>query len=259
MKHRKPLGVITRGTTSPNRLRRVDSWIIWRYGQSLRQSTAPTVVDLGYGASPITTLELAHRIHKAAPNARIVGLEIDPERVASAKRLESAVVQFARGGFELAGVSKPILVRAFNVLRQYQESDVEGAWAEMQKHIELQGAILDGTCDELGRRAAWLEVTRSGPQSLTLSTRLADLADPIEIAERLPKALIHRNVAGQATFDYFKDLQRCWQDAVGLSVFGPRQRWQAMADAMRKRWPIISPPSRDRFGEISVAWDAVKP
>jgi len=255
----KPLGVITRGTTNPNRLRRVDSWIAWRYGQSLRRLAAPIIVDLGYGALPITTLELAHRIRKVAPNAQIIGLEIDPERVASAKPFESDAVQFARGGFELAGIDKPFLVRTLNVLRQYRESDVEGAWAEMLKRIDLQGAILDGTCDELGRRATWLEVTQSGPQSLTLAARLTDLEDPIEIAERLPKALIHRNVAGQATFDYFRDLQRCWQGAASLSVFGTRQRWQAMTDEMRKRWPIVSPPSRDRFGEISVAWDAIKP
>ncbi len=36
-------------------------------------------------------------------------------------------LDFRRGGFELAGL-RPVLVRAMNVLRQYDESEVDGAW-----------------------------------------------------------------------------------------------------------------------------------
>lgn len=259
MKRQKPLGAITRGTTNPNRLRRVDSWIAWKYGELLRGLDSPTIVDLGYGASPITTLELSQRIRKVAARTRVVGLEIDRERVASAKPFENQYVQFREGGFELAQVEQPILVRAFNVLRQYQESEVESAWAEMSKHLHPMGAIIDGTCDELGRLATWVEITKVGPQSLTLSVRLKDLSDPIEIAERLPKVLIHHNVPGNAIYDFFQDLQRSWQSAAGIGVFGPRQRWRAMAEQMRERWPIISPCNRDRLGEISVEWTAVAP
>lgn len=54
------------------------------------------------------------------------------------------------GGFELAGL-RPVLVRAFNVLRQYPVEDVAGAWAAMRGGITYDGLIVDGTCDELGR------------------------------------------------------------------------------------------------------------
>jgi hypothetical protein len=250
VKRRKPIGVTTRGTTNPNRLRRVDSWIAWKYVGLLRNVNSPTI---------ITTLELAQRIRETAPKTRVIGLEIDRERVVSAKRFEDEYVQFREGGFELAGVESPFLVRAFNVLRQYQESEVEGAWAEMSKHLHPLGAILDGTCDELGRLAAWVEITKAGPQSLTLSMRLTDLIDPIEIAERLPKALIHHNVPGNSIHDFFQDLQRSWQGAAGIGVFGSKQRWRATAESMRERWPILSPRNRDRLGEITVAWSAVGP
>ena len=259
MRRQKPLGVITRGTTNPNRLRRVDSWIAWKYGDLLRALDSPLIVDLGYGASPITTLELAQRIREVAPKTQAVGLEIDRERVASAKPFEEEHVKFRNGGFELAGVDQPLLVRAFNVLRQYQESEVEGAWREMSKHLHPAGAIIDGTCDELGRIATWLEITKAGPQSLTVSLRLQGLRDPIESAERLPKALIHHNVPDAAIYDFLQDLQRSWQSVAGVGVFGARQRWRATAELMRERWPILSPRNRDRLGEITVEWNAIAP
>ncbi len=259
MRSQKPLGLITRGTTNPNRLRRVDSWITWKYGDALRALDSGLIVDLGYGASPITTLELAQRIRQVAPTTRVVGLEIDRDRVTSAKQFESEQVQFREGGFELAGLENPFLVRAFNVLRQYRESEVPGAWREMSKHLHPDGVILDGTCDELGRLATWLEITRAGPQSLTVSLRLPGLKDPIESAERLPKALIHHNVKGQAIHEFYQDLQRAWQSEAGVGVFGARQRWRAASDRMRARWPILSPRNRDRLGEITVDWRAISP
>ncbi len=259
MRQQKPLGLITRGTTNPNRLRRVDSWIAWKYANGLRAVESALIVDLGYGESPVTTLELAQRIREVAPTTRVIGLEIDRERVTSAKRFETEQVQFREGGFELAGLEQPFLVRAFNVLRQYHESEVQGVWLEMSKHLHPEGAIIDGTCDELGRLATWLEITKAGPQSLTVSLRLSGLSDPIESAERLPKALIHHNAPGEAIHEFYQDLQRAWQSAAGVGVFGARQRWRATCEQMRERWPILSPRNRDRLGEMTVDWHAISP
>lgn len=259
MKRHKPLGIITRGTTNPNRLRRVDSWIVWKYGNKLRNLQTPIVIDLGFGASPITTLELSQRIHRIAPRTTIIGLEIDRERVAAAKPFEEQHVQFREGGFELAQIENPLIVRAFNVLRQYKEAEVKDAWSEMSRHLHPEGAIIDGTCDELGRLATWIEISKTGPNSLTLSVRLKDLIDPIEIAERLPKVLIHHNLPGSAIYDFFQDLQRAWRSAAGVGVFGSKQRWRATVEQMRNTWPILSPRNRDRFGEITVEWKAIEP
>jgi len=259
VKRSKPIGTITRGTTNPNRLRRVDSWLAWQYRDLLHQVDSPTIVDLGFGASPITTIELAQRIQRVAPQIQVIGLEIDRERVLSAKPFESPHVQFQMGGFELAQVEQPVLVRAFNVLRQYKEDDVHGAWMEMIKHLHPLGALIDGTCDELGRLATWIEITKAGPQSLTLSVRLKDLLDPMEIAERLPKALIHHNIKGNKIHEFFQDLQRNWLSSAGVGVFGTKQRWRSTTSQMRNSWPIRSPRNRDRLGEITVEWAAVSP
>ena len=66
-----------------------------------------------------------------------------------------------------------------------------------RRHALAPGGLLEeGTCDELGRIASWAGVAASGPDTLTISLRLQGLDAPSVVAERLPKALIHRNVPG---------------------------------------------------------------
>src|SRR6478609_7195742 len=149
-----PVGQLTRGTTGHNRLRRCDRWLVHspRVRTAVQSATDPLVVDLGYGALPVTTLELASRLRAVRTDVRVVGLEIHPERVTTARAVAGATdVQFALGGFELAGL-RPVLVRAFNVLRQYPVEAVPEAWATLRAGLGTGGLIVDGTCDELGRR-----------------------------------------------------------------------------------------------------------
>ena len=59
MASQRPVGTITRGTTNPNRLRRCDRWLAGPQAWRLRRSgPRPVVVDLGYGASPVTAVEV---------------------------------------------------------------------------------------------------------------------------------------------------------------------------------------------------------
>ena len=271
------MGVITRGTTNPNRLRRCDRWLAgpasWRLTRSV---DAPVVVDLGYGASPVTAVELHDRLRRVRSDVEVVGIEIDPERVAAGALLARPGLSFRRGGFEvpLDGRSATV-VRAFNVLRQYSEDEVAGAWSTVCERLTPDGLLVDGTCDELGRLSAWVAVEpggpgrpggpggprgRGGPVSLTLSWHLRGLDTPSVIAERLPKALIHRNVPGEAVHDYLADLDRHWARSAGHAAYGVRQRFLATAQAMRESgWPLLDGPSRWRLGELTVAWDAVAP
>ena len=54
------------------------------------------------------------------------------------------------------------MVRAFNVLRQYPEDEVAGAWRTVMERLTPDGLLVDGTCDELGRLATWAAVTVDG-------------------------------------------------------------------------------------------------
>jgi hypothetical protein len=213
----------------------------------------PLVIDLGFGASPVTTVELFRRLERVVDGLRVVGLEIDPERVAAAQpAARPPELTFARGGFELAGW-RPQLVRAMNVLRQYDEGAVEPAWRQMAAGSPI---VVEGTCDEIGRRACWFLLRGGRPVSLTLSAHVASLERPSELAERLPKALIARNVPGEPVHQLLTDLDAGWATAAGAGVFGPRQRWLAMVSALveRGRWVVLGAPRRWRLGELTVAW-----
>lgn len=217
------------------------------------------VVDLGYGRLPVTTLELAARLRTAVPGVPVVGLEIDPDRVAAGQAAGGGSVEFRRGGFELAGLH-PALVRAFNVLRQYPEEAVAGAWRTMQDQLAPGGVIIDGTCDELGRLSTWVLLDAGGPVSLTLACDPRYLDRPAELAERLPKALIHHNVAGHPVHALFAAADRAWAEAAGQSVFGPRARWRAMREMLAARGVPVEPQRRSlRDGVLTVPWEYVAP
>ncbi|MBW6432995.1 class I SAM-dependent methyltransferase [Actinoplanes hulinensis] len=247
----KPVGAITRGTTNPNRLRRVDNFIAYRCGGLLKDAAKPLVVDLGYGASPVTAVELRGRLAVAVrADVTVVGLEIDPVRVSDAQPFaDPPWLAFRRGGFELAGLA-PVVVRAFNVLRQYSEDEVAAAWRTMT----ATGALLvEGTCDELGRIATWTVVEEGVPRTLTLSARLPVLEHPAVFAERLPKALIHHNVPGHPVHELLRALSRAWETEA--TPFGPRQRWLATVRRMRAEgWPVLDGPARWRLGELTLPW-----
>ena len=269
---RAPIGRITRGTTGTNRLRRIDRWISRH--PALRRTDDPLIVDLGYGARGWTALELWSRLSRARPDVEVVGLEIDPARVDGAREeLErvragqtafspDARVRFDRGGFEvpLAGDRRPVVIRAMNVLRQYDEADVAGAWQRMASRLQPGGILVEGTCDERGRVASWIAVDDSAlPRTLTISLRLTDLDRPGVVAERLPKALIHRNVPGERIHDVLRALDEEWERAAGLAPFGPVQRWEGSLRGLRARGVDLPDRSRWRLGEVTVPWEHVAP
>ena len=260
-----PVGTITRGTTAPNRLRRCDRWLLHTECTRLRSVPHAIVVDLGYGAYPVTTRELADRLHHhVRDNVEVIGMEIDPVRVQQAMAFESPHLRFRRGGFELAGMHAHV-VRAFNVLRQYDESSVRRSWQEMYGHLAPEGLIIDGTCDEIGRRATWIGIRKTDaidatPETFTMSAHLASLEWPSDLAERLPKALIHHNVEGQPVHAFLQHFDRAWAIAAPHRSFGARQRWiaaveQLVADGV----PVIGDRRRWTLGEITVPWSVVAP
>ena len=95
----RPLGTVTRGTTHPNRLRRVDRWIAQAARSALRAAPDPLVVDLGYGAAAWTPRDLRDRLRSVRPEVEVVGIEIEAARVASAAPYSDSTVSFRRGAF----------------------------------------------------------------------------------------------------------------------------------------------------------------
>jgi hypothetical protein len=262
---------VTRGTTAPNRLRRVDRWIAATQVRPLRMGPAPLAVDLGYGASPVTTVEFYRRLRAVSPRLEVTGIEIDPERVAAGQALVAGGafegLSFRRGGFELPVDRPPVLVRAFNVLRQYEEAAAWRAWDLLCGRLAPGGVLVEGTCDEIGRRAVWITLGSdeaggpARPLTITFAAHLPGLDRPSDLAERLPKTLIHRNVPGERVHTLLGDFDRCWATAAPHSAFGPRARWIEAVSLLARSQPVYTRPpyggrGRWRLGEVTLPWSA---
>lgn len=263
MAARKPVGNITRGTTNPNRLRRIDRFLVTL--PNLKNKLNPIVVDLGFGASPITAQELLARCTKVNATTTVLGVEIDRERVSQAMPFSTEKLLFIQGGFETPLPSQITatsvdVIRAFNVLRQYQETDVAAAWQLMQSRLTSDGFLIEGTCDELGRYASWVTLNREQPIWFTIALSVNHIDTPSKVQERLPKALIHRNVEGEKVFNLLKDLDRAWAQNSSLSAFSNLQRWMAVCEQLKSEgWPVVSNPKRHKLGELTLEWHSVAP
>ncbi|MGP4004711.1 class I SAM-dependent methyltransferase [Streptomyces sp. 8N706] len=275
----RPVGTVTRGTTHPNRLRRMDRWIAAVHGGAIRRGAEAVAVDLGYGAAPWTAVELLARLRTVRADARVVGLEIDPARVQAARPYAREGLVFAHGGFEVplsrsalpaadggaltrpeTGRGRhPVLIRAANVLRQYDEAEVRDVWERLCARLAPDGLLVEGTCDEIGRRHVWVTLGPEGARTVTFATRLGSLSHPSDLAERLPKALIHRNVPGEPVHAFLRDFDRAWAAAAPFASLGARQRWIRSVRSLSTDWPLADGPKRWRQGEVTVRWEALAP
>lgn len=238
----RPQGQPTRGKTSRNRLRRVDNFLLLTAGELLRRDDGlyayAWYVDLGYGAEPFTTLESADRLRRANPRLPVLGVEIDPERVASAQPWADDRTRFRLGGFNvpLEPYETVRLIRAFNVLRQYEETDVTDAWQTMGRCLLPGGLLIEGTSDPFGR--VWVanvlrrEADRLVYDGLVFSTNFRWGFEPGMFQPVLPKNCIHRMVPGEKINAFFEAWKLAVRDTVAFRQWGLRQWFAASAQTL---------------------------
>jgi hypothetical protein len=236
----RPLGQPTRGKTAPNRLRKTDTFLAVAYPELVRHM-AGLYVDLGYGFYPVTSVETRHRLQRLNPTLQVLGVEIDPQRVADAQAFSEPGLSFRLGGFNLpllAGEQVSV-IRAFNVLRQYDEAAVAEALAALAASLLPGGLIIEGTSDPLGRllcfnlfekRAAGL--VRLG---LVLAPALRQDFQPRQFQAVLPKNFIHHAQPGGTIDSFFADWHSAWQWARGQAA-QPRRVFALAAARLADRY-----------------------
>lgn len=252
-----PLGQPTRGKTARNRLRRVDNFLILYDPELLRRAddlyAGAFFVDLGYGAEPFTTLESAERLRRINPALPVLGVEIDPARVAAAQPYAGDLTQFRLGGFNLplrprsdGSQETARAIRAFNVLRQYEESEVTAAWVTMARSLLPGGLLIEGTSEPFGR--VWVanllrrnlhatptslaEGATLRHEGLLFSTNFRLGFDPGQFQAVLPKNLIHRMTPGEPIHALLEAWKRAARETMATRVWGPRQWFVASAQRL---------------------------
>ncbi|SRR5581483_6023717 len=243
---KKPEGQPTRGKTASNRLRRVDNFILL-YEPSLLTRTDDRFadalfVDLGYGFDPRTTLESAARFRRLNPNLKILGVEIDKERVEAALPFADEKTFFRLGGFNLPLLEGESvrLIRAFNVLRQYEEKDFAPAYERLAHYILPGGLMIEGTSNPFGsiwaaNAARKMEDGSWKMEALVFSTNFRLGFDVEEFQTILPKNLIHRVVPGEAIYDFFEAWKRAAAETAAAKAYGARQWFGAAAQSLARR------------------------
>src|SRR5215216_6009663 len=205
---KKPEGLPTRGKTASNRLRRVDNFILL-YEPSLLARTEGLFVDLGYGSDPRTTLESAARFRRVNPHLKILGVEIDKERVENALSFTDEKTFFRLGGFNLPLKANEYvrLIRAFNVLRQYEEKDFAPAYERLAQYVLPGGLMVEGTSNPFGsiwvaNIARRIEDVSWKMEVLVISTNFRTGFDVEEFQTILPKNYIHHILKGEPIYDF---------------------------------------------------------
>jgi len=244
---RQPQGQETRGKTARNRLRRVDNFLMMYDPALLQQAawddTQPFFVDLGYGAEAFTTVESATRFRRLNPTLPVLGVEIDAARVAIAQPHANANTHFRLGGFNLPlePGERVRLIRAFNVLRQYDEAAVVDAYAMLAEQVVPGGLLIEGTSDPFGRlwvahllrrrldRPCWQH------EATIFSTNFRASFTPDDFQTILPKNLIHRMVPNEPIYNFFQDWKQATLTAIQYRAWGMRQWFVASARDLARR------------------------
>lgn len=245
---KRPEGQPTRGKTASNRLRRVDNFMLL-YEPSLLTRTdghfaRALFVDLGYGFDARTTLESAARFRRVNPNLPILGVEIEKERVEAALPYADEKTFFRLGGFNL-----PLqegehvrLIRAFNVLRQYEEKDFAAAYERLAQYVLPDGLMIEGTSNPFGsvwvanlvrkeetRRSAWRL------EALVFSTNFRLGFDITDFQAVLPKNYIHHVVANEPIYDFFEAWKQSAAETSVMKVYGFRQWFMHSAESLARK------------------------
>ncbi len=234
-----PEDLDTRGKTAHQRLRRLDQFLMAFEPGRIRN--AHVVVDLGYGRVPVTTVEWFERLRELNPSIRMVGVERDPERVAAAELLAKQNLVFRKGDFQLP--VKPgeriSILRAMNVLRQYDESAALSAHQQLIAQMDEGALLLEGTCDPPGRTMVVQVLRRvdGEPQSegLLFARSFHEEFEPRSFQAVLPKHLIHRVLQGEPIAAFFEAWSAAAAHTRGVAEFGQRQFFVAAAEELARR------------------------
>jgi hypothetical protein len=141
-------------------------------------------------------------------------------------------------------------VRAYNVLRQYEENAALPALTQTAEALDPGGLLIEGTCNPTGAMVAF-DVWRREPDAtggpvpglahvaLVFGTNLRESHEPADYQTILPKRLIHRMLDPEPA-RFFADWRRATDIArAGAAHAGRREQWAQAAEQLRERgWPV---------------------
>lgn len=250
----RPAGQITRGFTAPNRLRKADAYLTLAHEHEVRTATG-LIVDLGFGRVPVTTIEMARRLSRVNPRLQVLGVEIDRERVTAATAMQVPRVEFRFGGFNLPLMpgERASIVRAMNVLRQYDELEVAAALSAIATAVTPGGLLLEGTSNPPGRLLTLnvfrrLQAPTFALEEVVFATKPTPAFSPRQFQAVLPKTLIHHAEPGGPLDQFFERWERAWLSTAGSR--SSRGRFARAASLLSDSYLVDRRPGFARRGML---------
>jgi hypothetical protein len=227
-----------RRKTRPGRLSALDALIDELEGP--RVGSGATVLDLGLGARPWTTLEWAERL--VPRGVTVWGVDHAEELVDRARRDHAAEgVRYAVSSFDLP-VQGLAVVRAMNVLRDGGPQAVPAAHARMVASLVEGGVLVEGSCGPQGEVGCvhWVRKVngRGHREAVVMWLDGARGTAPLLFRDRLPRDLREGLRHGHPVKQMLAD----WMAAYRGLPAGPGRLAQAAAgiDGLRMLGPTAA-------------------
>ncbi len=188
-----------RARTRPGRLAAIDRWLTLHEQPLL--AAANTVIDVGFGETPVTTHEWAHTI-----SAKVIGVEQALSLIEAARRTHPTL-HLVHGSFEtLASLAPATVVRAMNVLRGYQANAIASAHQALAAPLIDGGVLIEGSCDTEGQVTVAHVMRKRGAEllreALVFHTTFERGFSPWLFRDWLPRDLRRSATPGTRVFDF---------------------------------------------------------
>lgn len=188
-----------RARTRPGRLAVIDRWLSIHERPLL--AAGHTVIDFGFGATPVTTLEWA-----LAVRASVIGIEQDLALFEAARRTHPTL-RLVHGSFDTLPALGPVsVVRAMNVLRGYPAAAVASAHHALAAPLVDGGVLIEGSCDTSGQVTVAHVLRRRGAEvlreALLFHTTFERGFSPWLFRDWLPRDLRRSTTPGTPVFEF---------------------------------------------------------
>lgn len=229
-----------RGRTSKGRLAALDEYLCFAERALLEDGGPSWVIDLGFGVEPWTTLELQAALQSVNPSLRVLGVELEAERVEKACQA-GGPVEFRQGGFELplAQDESARLIRVMNVLRSYRPERAQEIHEKLSERLVDGGLLVEGTTDKAGEvlTAHLLRQSNGEPQreALLFHTSFAHGFAPMLFRDHLPVDLRRRVKAGEPIHSFLSEWTHAWQEVRGQGTTSAREAFIAAGQKLPTR------------------------
>ena len=269
---------LNRGRTRKGRIELLDRLFEANFFELPEQGHA---VDLGYGDSPVTTLDWATALSSGAHRFKVIGVETDASRVRRAvKEFEADGIYFYQGGFDLGllGLESIAVIRCMNVLRGYPLESVKSAQIAMLKSLVPGGLLLEGSTDTEGHLLTahlWRRSEQSATyEGLLMATDFRRGFSPRMFRDVLPRDLRRHVKPGEPVFEFLEHFETLTNEMRGnhetllqLFVAAGRRLEAERTDTLGGtllaqgviRWRPENPSWRREVLQSSLVLDSVDP